>query len=185
MHSDPVVLGQVSTDAAGNVSADFPLPAGAPVGLHSLTLEGMADDGTSQYAIQLFRVWGRVPVSFKTRFERGRSGTRVRGLKVLSIPVGGSIEVLCGRGRNDLTQILRGEQTSRSGRCPFVRRTFSSGQRLGRKFKKPLRPKTVVRVLATAPQLGGRSLEFVVRNRKKPKLRQACLDPGENLPEPC
>ena len=41
LHSDPVLLGTVVTDAAGAFTATFQIPAGVPAGAHHVVLEGV------------------------------------------------------------------------------------------------------------------------------------------------
>jgi LPXTG-motif cell wall-anchored protein len=46
--SDPVYLGTVTVNAQGNFSANRPLPAGVPVGDHTVQANGVTSDGAAR-----------------------------------------------------------------------------------------------------------------------------------------
>jgi hypothetical protein len=53
LHSDPVVLGTVVADAAGNISFAFDIPAGVPLGTHTLVLTGLTSGLWGQITVEL------------------------------------------------------------------------------------------------------------------------------------
>ncbi len=54
MHSDPIELGQIIVDQNGDATFDLPLPADAPEGEHSITLEGESGDTEAITALTAF-----------------------------------------------------------------------------------------------------------------------------------
>ncbi|MHB1139955.1 MAG: hypothetical protein ACYC2O_13450, partial [Microthrixaceae bacterium] len=48
LHSDPVVLGSVLTDAVGSFTTTFVVPAGVPAGAHHIVLEGVDAAGNAR-----------------------------------------------------------------------------------------------------------------------------------------
>lgn len=195
LQSDPVSLGQVTTDPDGRIDAWFQLPGGIEDGLHSLTLDGMAADGTRQHAVQLFRVFDPVRASIEAKFAIGERGTEIRRLRVKPMPPGTRVDIACARGRKGVERVLAGAHLKRSGGCPFAHRAFHSvKKKKGRGgarglfapyFRLPLRPGAVVRVVVTHGGRAGRTLDIRVRGRHAPKLKRRCTAPSLRSPIHC
>lgn len=184
LQSDPVELGQVTADASGRVEAGFAMPAGIEPGIHTVTLDGMAN-GTRQHAVQLFRVFGRVGSFVKTRFAVTAKGALVRALAVRRLAPESHVDVICAKGGKAAEKALAGRRVRRAGGCPFTHLAFTAkaGKRaapraLGRRFKAVLAPGIVIRVVVTHSGEGGRTLDALIRRGKAPKLVKRCTDPG-------
>ena len=207
LQSDPVALGQVTTDPEGRLDAWFKLPVGLESGLHSVTLDGMAEDGTRQHAGQLFFVFKRLAPRIKSRFKVEGQRTRVRTLGVKHVLPGTRVDVFCAKGRKGVERALALGGKKRAGGCPFTHRRFrlhksrkkhgkarlrkgksgSPGARgqYGGYFRLRLRPGTVIRVAVSHRGWAGRSVDFRVRAGKKPKAVRRCTEPGLSVPRRC
>ena len=95
--------------------------------------------------------------------------TRVRELRVRDAPRNARVQVRC-KGR----------------RCPFrVRRTAvrpNGSAKLGRFFKRPLRPGMTIEVRITAPYSIGKVVRYKIRRGALPSDVTRCLRPGESKP---
>lgn len=197
LHSEPVVLGQVTADEEGNVEGAFPAPRGTAPGLHLVTLEGAAPDGTVQDGVAQFRVYKGTRTRLVAKLRRRGARVRIRSLKVKKAPSKSRIDIVCVRGgTRNATRASLGGKVRRGGGCPFRHRHFrlkAKGKRhrrginrdFGRLFKRSLAPHTRVRIVFSKRSLGGRSLDVVVRKGRKPKLIRRCTDPGTVVPTGC
>jgi lysophospholipase L1-like esterase len=214
LQSSPVSLGQVVTDPTGAVDAWFRLPRKIEPGLHSVILDGVAPDGTSQEGIQIFRVFARVSSNIAARFARaGRRGTRVRRLSVRHVASGTRVDVVCGKGTKGVAKALAGGHVEHRGGCPFAHRAFHTGERKGahrsvtqrrlkgkeahghprrhrslalaRYFKRPLAPGTMIRVVVTHHGRAGKALDARMRAGRAPKLARSCVAPSLRRPGGC
>jgi lysophospholipase L1-like esterase len=61
MHSDPVNLGSVTTDADGSATADLQLPPGAEPGIHVLEFDGTSPDGERQVGTAFIHIYETDP----------------------------------------------------------------------------------------------------------------------------
>jgi hypothetical protein len=95
--------------------------------------------------------------------------TRVRELRVRGAPHTASVQVRC-KGKH----------------CPFrVRRAevgANGGAKLGRFFRKPLRPGTTIEIRITAPYSIGKVVRYRIRHGALPADRTRCLKPGGTKP---
>ncbi len=196
LQSDPVSLGLVTTDPAGNFEAGYKLPKGLEPGIHTVTLDGIAADGTRQHAVQPIRVFTRLDSRIRARFEAGKRAATVRALTVKRLRRGSRIDVVCAKGGKRAARALAGAKVKRAGGCPFSHRVFRAAKKarkgkarssrsFAELFKKPLAPGTVVRVVVTRAGQSGRTLDARVRARRAPKLTRRCTDPGELIPIRC
>jgi lysophospholipase L1-like esterase len=197
LQSDPVYLGQVVTDASGHFEAGYKLPKGIEPGEHTITLDGLAADGTRQFAVQGFRVFGRIGARIKAKFIADKGGFRVRALVVKRLLPGARIDIACAKGSEAVAKALAGGHVRRAAGCPFAHRGFKApkakggkgkgkGSRdLSRLFRSVLAPGAVIRVMITQQGESGRALDAIVRARKGPKLIRRCTDPGQQLPTAC
>lgn len=206
LQSTPVSLGQVVTDAAGGIDTWFKLPRKVGAGVHSITLDGMAADGTRQHAVQRFKVFKRLRTPIVARLMTGKEGARLRTLTVRRVPPGARIDIACGRGSKGVAQALAGGSRKRRGGCPFGLRVVRTGKAGGkgkarmskgrkgrggksvefaRLFKSTLAPGTVIRVVVTHRGQAGRTLDIRVRARRKSKLVRGCTEPGLRTPTRC
>lgn len=199
LHSDPVPLGQVVADGFGRIDATFKAPPGTPPGLHLLTLEGLAPNGTREDAIEEFRIYGRTRAKLRAKLGRVEGGSVVRVLKVLKATPGSRVDVVCAKpARRTLVKALLGRSVSRGGGCPFAHRHFELTAKGGKRakqstvkrdfaglFKRPLAPHTVLRIVVSNPYEAGRSLDVVIHRRGAPKLLRKCTEPGRVLPVRC
>ena len=95
--------------------------------------------------------------------------TRVRELRVRGAPRTARVQVRC-KGKH----------------CPFrVRRAevgANGGAKLGRFFRKPLRPGTTIEIRITAPYSIGKVVRYRIRHGALPADRTRCLKPGGTKP---
>ncbi|HEX6024727.1 MAG TPA: putative metal-binding motif-containing protein [Solirubrobacter sp.] len=115
---------------------------------------------------------GRLSAVVAFRWRAGRT-TRVESLRVTEAPAGATVSVTCaGRRKN----------------CPRTR-SFTTNARgsvsMTRMFRRPLRPKAVVTVTVTAPNMIGRVKRYTIRKNKAPRSRTLCLVPGVPAPSRC
>lgn len=187
LQSTPVVLGQVAVDETGRIDSWFDLPPKLGAGTHSLTLDGMAADGTRQHAVERFKVFRRLGSSITARFAPGTGGTMVRALAVERMAPGTRIDVACAKGGRRVARALAVGRVKRSGGCPFAHRVFHAGKSraFGRYFRAPLKPGTVIRIVVTHRGQAGRTLDVRIRGRGAPKLTRGCTDPGLRVPVRC
>jgi hypothetical protein len=68
-------------------------------------------------------------------------------------------------------------------RCPLRRRSFRPGHI--RPLERYLRAGVVITIRVTRPGFIGTYTNVVIRSRKRPKRRDACMFPGENRPRAC
>ena len=211
LQSDPVSLGSVVADPSGHVDAWFQLPPGLEPGLHSVTLDGLALDGTREHAVKGFQLFTRVPSRIRAKFQVGKQGTLLRALTVKR----------ASRGHPRRYRLRARAEGSREGVRPWPRkapwrlpvsptgRSMSPGPpadtkdapagrrkgghrhhgqargQYGRYFSAPLAAGTVIRVVVTRREQGGRTLDARVRAGKKPKLVRSCTEPGSRAPTHC
>lgn len=210
LQSDPVTLGEVGTDESGHIGTWLRLPRKLGGGTHSLTLDGMAADGTRQHAVQRFEVFGRLGTRIKARLGAGKRAGRVRVLKLKRLPARARIDIACAKGAKRVARALAGGRVKRHGGCPFSHRILrtgkagkgkagkrgartsrkrkrrrGAGRSLARYFKAPLSPGTTVRVVVTRRGRAGRTLDIRVRGRGAAKLRRGCTEPGLRIPTRC
>jgi lysophospholipase L1-like esterase len=197
LQSDPVVLGPVVADAAGSVNAKFPLPRGVAAGDHSLTLDGMAADGTRQRAVAGVRVYRRVSSRIVAKLKTSRRGAKVRKLTVRRLPARSRVRIACGRGALAVSATLAGGRESRRVRrarrragCKFAKRSFRIQKRTARRsfakyFKRRLKSGVVLRIVVTQPGVSGRALDVRVRKGKRPRISRGCVEPGQAMPVRC
>lgn len=197
LQSDPVVLGQVTADPAGRVDSAVAIPRGVAPGDHSLTLDGMAADGTRQHAVVGVRVYRRIASKIMARLKASKRGAAVRRLTVRRLPAGSRVRIACGPGVRAVSEALAGVRETRDARrarrrsgCPFAKRAFPIGKAKARRsfakhFERPLKPRTVLRVIVTRPHASGRALDVRVRKGKRPKQSRRCVDPGQGMPVRC
>jgi lysophospholipase L1-like esterase len=185
-----VDLGQVTANPAGHVVADLRLPRSVSPGVYSLVLEGTSADGTRQHAVVFVRVYGRLASRITATFGVSRRGTRIRTLRARSLPAGSRVDIACARGAADVARALSGLRVTRRGGCPFTRRTFrvtraATMRSFAHHFRAWLAPGTVVRVMVTHPDNGGRALDVTVRGRRTPRVSARCSQPGQLVSGPC
>lgn len=195
LQSDPVSLGQVTVDGNGRVEAGFKAPVELEPGIHTVTLDGIAANGIRQHAIQAFRVFGRSDARIVARLSPDKKGMTVRRLLLKRLTPDTHVDVLCARGAKAAELVLGGLHSKRPRGCPFAHLTFtakakgkraSSARSLTRRFKAPLAPGTLIRVVVTHSGEGGRALDVLVRGAdKKPRLTRRCVDPGSTVPTGC
>jgi lysophospholipase L1-like esterase len=128
LQSNPVSLGQVVADPEGRLDVWFGLPAGLEPGLHSLTLDGLADDGTRQHASRPFTVFARLAPKIGTRFRLGKQGTEIQRLAIKRVPAGTRVDIACARGGRGVTKVFAVGHVKRRGGCPFSHRAFRIGR---------------------------------------------------------
>jgi hypothetical protein len=92
-------------------------------------------------------------------------GARIVRLSVTA-PRGANIDVRC-----------------KGPRCPLRRRSFSPGRI--RPLERYLRAGVAITIRVTRPGFIGKYTKVVIRSRKPPRRRDACLLPGELRPQPC
>jgi lysophospholipase L1-like esterase len=124
LQSNPVSLGQITTDATGKIDTWFRLPGKLDEGLHSLTLDGLAADGTRQHAVQVFWVFGRVSSRIEAKFSASKRGTAVHALAVKHMSPGTRVDIACARGTKQIEKAFAVGHVKRSGGCPFAHRAF-------------------------------------------------------------
>ncbi|MFL5844294.1 MAG: SGNH/GDSL hydrolase family protein [Solirubrobacteraceae bacterium] len=61
LHSDPIDLGEITTDDDGRFETDLQLPAGVEPGLHDIALTGTARDGLNQYGSYPIEIFAQRP----------------------------------------------------------------------------------------------------------------------------
>ena len=71
----------------------------------------------------------------------------------------------------------------RGPRCPLRRRSFSSGRI--RPLERYLPAGVAITIRVTRPGFIGKYTRVVIRSRKPPRRRDACLFPGDRRPRPC
>jgi Putative metal-binding motif len=115
----------------------------------------------------------RLAATVSTAWSVNRRGARVLRMGVSEAPAGAGVTVLCeGRG------------------CGFERRDVVASRNgnaaLRRLFKRRLRPRTVVEIQVTAPNVIGKVVRYTVRRGKTlPKRERLCLPPGAPEPGRC
>jgi hypothetical protein len=87
--SDPVTLGTVRTDAAGNFSAQFRIPATTPAGIHTITVRGSA--ASAQATVNVVSAAGVLGVT-------GTSAGRLLMLGIACIAFGALLTIVRRRG---------------------------------------------------------------------------------------
>ena len=92
-------------------------------------------------------------------------GSRIDLLSVTA-PRGATVEVRC-----------------RGARCPLRRRSFKPGRI--RPLQRYLPAGVAITIRVTQRGFIGKYTRVVIRSRKAPKRRDACLFPGHNAPRPC
>jgi lysophospholipase L1-like esterase len=197
LQSDPVKLGDVTVDPAGRVDATFKVPASVPPGLHTLTLDGMAADGTRQHAVIGVHLHDRLRSKIAVRTRALRRGTKLRRLTVKRLRKKSRVRITCGRGARGASEPLIGKRAGKRVRrrarratgCPFDIRTFKARRSFAARsfassFKRRLKRGTVVRVVVTRPGTGGRVLDVKIRKRRAKVVRR-CTDPGSLIPVGC
>ena len=207
LQSTPVSLGQVTTDESGRFDRWFKLPRKLGKGVHSLTLDGMAADGTRQHAVQRFKIFGRVPARIVARLAAAKRGAVLRALTIKRLTPRTRIDIACAKGGKRVTKALVVGHVKRRGGCPFAHRVFHMGKRhkkskskaraskkrkgggssrsFARYFRSRLVPGTVIRVVITHRGQAGRTLDVRVRARRRAKLIRRCTEPGLQLPTGC
>ncbi|MGC1853739.1 MAG: GDSL-type esterase/lipase family protein [Solirubrobacterales bacterium] len=211
LQSTPVALGQVTADDTGRIDTWLDLPRKLEAGVHSLTLDGMAADGTRQHAVERFKVFRLLRASITVRFAAGEDGTMVRTFTVKRMPPGTRVDLACAKGSRRVAKVLAVGNVKRSDGCPFAHRVFHAGRAAkgkgrahgedGRQakrkrghrgsltfadyFKSPLAPGTAIRVVVTHSGQAGRTLDILTRAGRTPKLTRGCTEPGFRLPARC
>jgi LPXTG-motif cell wall-anchored protein len=94
LHSDPVVLGVAHTDAAGNFTATFAIPAGTPAGDHHLVFTGVDAYGNPITVEQAITLGGTTPVAGPR--TAGAATLPVTGDDALSLALAGAGLFLAG-----------------------------------------------------------------------------------------
>jgi len=209
LESAPVSLGEVAADPTGNVDARFKLPRNLEPGLHSITIDGYATDGTREHAVEGLWVFKRLSPKIKAGFKVSGRRTQVRTLTVKRVPPGTRVDVACARGLEGVEKILAVGGGRGRGGCPFAHRRFrirkphrgrgEARPRRGGKgsgsagshglyagyFRRPLKPGTVVRVAVSHGGWAGRTVDFRIRAGKRPKAVRRCTEPGLRTPGRC
>ena len=205
LESEPVSLGLIAADANGNVDATLRGPKRLPAGLHSVTLDGLMPDGTREHAVQSFWVYGRTKARPRLALRHRGSAAAVRSLTVRRAPKGARVDIVCvASGKRRPARAAAGLKVGRRHGCPFSHRRFRirggsakrparkagghrkhGAQNYGRLFRRPLAPRTVLRVAVSTPKLAGRSLQATITAKGKIQVRRRCTYPGEFVPVSC
>lgn len=198
LRSDPVSLGAVTADAAGNVKATLKVPQKLEPGLHTVTLDGPGPAGLREHAVQGVWVYQRMAARIALRLRPAGNASRVASLRVSRVPRGARIDLVCTRkGGRAADQALAGLRVKRRHGCPFSHRRIAVGKgkrsakrkartvKLASLFRAPLPPNTVLRVVVSSPAAAGRALDARIAGRGKARLIRRCTEPGEILPIRC
>lgn len=199
LRSDPVVLGQVTADANGQIDATFKSPAGLEPGTHTVSLEGLTASGNREDGIEAFQVYARSHARLRAKLGRGGGGAVVRVLQVARALPGSRVDIVCTRGTTrEATKALLGVKVHRGRGCPFAHRHFRLAKAKRGKhekplvkgnfahlFKRPLAPHTVLRIVLSGAETPGRYLDAVVRGAGGGRLSHGCTDPGQVIPSKC
>jgi hypothetical protein len=115
----------------------------------------------------------RVAATVSVGWRLSRRGARVLRMDVVEAPAGATVTVLCdGRG------------------CGFDRRDATTGEdgsaSFGKLFRRRLRPRTIVEVRVTAPNMIGKVVRYRIRGKRlEPRRWRLCLPPTVAEPTEC
>lgn len=85
LHSDPIDLGTLTTDASGNFSGSITIPAGAPVGFHALNFYAMGVDGEMHEITQT--VYVTDPDAPPSQPENSAGAAGVANIEAVAAPI--------------------------------------------------------------------------------------------------
>lgn len=155
LHSDPVPLGAINTDATGNLDAWVQVPATVSPGVHILTFDGMAQDGTLQFGATSIDVIAP-PAAPPTG-----AGTPTNGPpKPTAKPKRVNVSVRAHRSKRRGTVTVRLACPKAATSTCTTKLTFRATRRSGK------RSRIILTTRRTTKVKRGRSITIIIRSRK-------------------